>query len=96
MLPGRGVDHPNPSSVEVKEILNLYLYAPSGPSRTVKVKILLFFWRQMRGCAAVNRILSSFQSYFIFKATEKFTIHKMVHWHANLDRKNKCIMLGDK
>jgi hypothetical protein len=29
-LPGRGVDHP--SSAEVKERVELYLYSPSGPS----------------------------------------------------------------
>jgi len=34
-LPGRGVDHPPPSSVEVKERVELYLYSTSGPSRTV-------------------------------------------------------------
>ena len=30
--PGRGVDHPLPSSAEVKERVVLYLYSPSGPS----------------------------------------------------------------
>jgi hypothetical protein len=30
--PGRGVDHPPPSSAEVKEMVELYLYAPSGLS----------------------------------------------------------------
>jgi hypothetical protein len=29
--PGRGVDHPPPSSAEVKERVQLYLYFPSGP-----------------------------------------------------------------
>jgi hypothetical protein len=33
--PGRGVDHPPPSSAEVKERVELYLYSPSGPSRSV-------------------------------------------------------------
>jgi hypothetical protein len=32
---GRGVDHPPPSSVEVKERVELYLYSPSGPSSLV-------------------------------------------------------------
>ena len=31
---GRGVDHPPPSSAEVKERVELYLYSPSGPSWT--------------------------------------------------------------
>jgi hypothetical protein len=30
--PGRGVDHPPPSSAEVKERIELHLYSPSGPS----------------------------------------------------------------
>ena len=30
-LPGHGVDHPSPSSTEVKEKLELYIYCPSGP-----------------------------------------------------------------
>jgi hypothetical protein len=29
---GRGVDHPPPSSAEVKERVELYLYSPFGPS----------------------------------------------------------------
>ena len=28
--PGRGVDHPPPSSAEVKERVELYLYSPMG------------------------------------------------------------------
>ena len=31
-LPGRGVDHPPPSSTEVKEKIELYLYSTPGPS----------------------------------------------------------------
>jgi hypothetical protein len=30
--PGRGVDHPPPSSARVKERVELHLYSPSGPS----------------------------------------------------------------
>jgi len=30
--PGRGVDHPPPSSAEVKEGVRLYLYSPFWPS----------------------------------------------------------------
>ena len=30
--PGRGVEHPPPSSAEIQETVELYLYSPSGPS----------------------------------------------------------------
>ena len=33
--PGRGVNHPPPSSAEVKERVELHLYSPSGPSWAV-------------------------------------------------------------
>jgi len=42
--PGRGVDHPPPSSVEVKEKVQQYLYFSSGPLSTVLRWILLFLW----------------------------------------------------
>ena len=38
--PGRGVDHPPPSSARVKERVELYLYSPSGPSWPVLGKPL--------------------------------------------------------
>ena len=42
--PGRGLDHPPPSSAEVKERVELYLYSPSGPSWPVlRVKFTLLF-----------------------------------------------------
>ena len=34
--PGRGTDHPPPSSAEVEGRVGLYLYSPSGPSWPVK------------------------------------------------------------
>jgi hypothetical protein len=48
--PGRGVNHPRPSSVEVKERVELYLYFPSEPSwpdleRTLPLLLRLFYRR---------------------------------------------------
>ena len=40
--PGRGVNHPPPSSTEVKERVELYLYSPSGPSWPVLGQTLPF------------------------------------------------------
>jgi hypothetical protein len=39
--PGRGVHQPLPSSAEVKESVELYLYSPSGPSWPILGYILL-------------------------------------------------------
>jgi hypothetical protein len=44
--PGRGIDHPPPSSAEVKERVKLYLYSPSGPSWPVLGRTLPFFFTQ--------------------------------------------------
>jgi hypothetical protein len=38
----RGVNHTPPSSAEVKELVELYLYAPSGPSWPVLGQIHLY------------------------------------------------------
>jgi hypothetical protein len=48
-FPGRGVDHPPPSSAEVKERVELYLYSPSGPSwpvlgRTLPLPLPFVTW----------------------------------------------------
>jgi hypothetical protein len=40
---GRGVNHPTPSSAEVKERVELYLYSPSGPSWPVLKRTLRFY-----------------------------------------------------
>ena len=40
--PGRGVNHPNPSSSEVKERVEVNLYSPSGPSWPVLGRTLPF------------------------------------------------------
>jgi hypothetical protein len=40
---GRGVDHPPPSSAEVKERVELYLYSPSRPSWPVLGRTLPFY-----------------------------------------------------
>ena len=39
--PGRGVDHPSPSSTEVKERIELFLFPLSGPSWPVLGRTLL-------------------------------------------------------
>jgi hypothetical protein len=41
--PGRGVNHPPPSSAEVKVRAELYLYTPSEHSRKLKKELYLYF-----------------------------------------------------
>jgi hypothetical protein len=43
-LPERGVEHPPPSSAEVKERVELYLYFPSGLWRLFYGEIYLFLY----------------------------------------------------
>jgi hypothetical protein len=43
-LPGRGDDHPPPSSAEVKESVELFLYSTSGPSWAVLRRTSLQIW----------------------------------------------------
>ena len=50
--PGRGVKHPPPSSAEVKERVELYLYSPSGPSwpvlgRALPLNVPLILFRKI-------------------------------------------------
>ena len=47
--PGRGVDHPPPSSADVKERVGLYLYSTSGPSWpdlgcTLPLRLSIIIW----------------------------------------------------
>ena len=46
--PGRGVDHPPQSSVEVKERVELFLYSPSGPSWPVLVRTSLYLLQDLQ------------------------------------------------
>jgi len=41
--PGRGVDHPPPSSAEVKETVELYLYSPLDLHGTLRGDLYLYF-----------------------------------------------------
>jgi hypothetical protein len=43
--PGRGLNHPPPSSAEVKERIDLYLYSPSGLHNFTRVSFTFTFYR---------------------------------------------------
>ena len=45
--PGRGVDHPNQSGVEVKERVRLYLYSASGLHALLQGEIYPFSLRKL-------------------------------------------------
>ena len=42
--PGRGIDHPPPSTAEIKERVELYLYSSSGPSWPVLGETYLYLY----------------------------------------------------
>jgi len=61
--PGRGVDHPHPSSAEVKEAVELYFSSPSGPSLNVTAWPLPLLSR----CIITNGLLhQSFRPAFMY------------------------------
>jgi hypothetical protein len=47
---GSGIDHSPPSSAEVKERVELYLYSPSGPSWHVLGWTLLYWYEPTDQC----------------------------------------------
>ena len=53
--PTRGVDHPRPSSAEVKERVELYLYCPSGPPWPVLGRTLPYCYMLSVRSAVRNR-----------------------------------------
>jgi hypothetical protein len=52
--PGRGVDHPPPSSAEVKERVELDLFSPAVPSWYVIGRTLPFSWDQLQAAECFN------------------------------------------
>jgi hypothetical protein len=63
--PGRGGDHPTPSSARAKERVELYLYFPSGPSWSVLGRTLPLFWNQ-------NRFWSRNQTFHFWNKCSKY------------------------
>ena len=58
---GRGVDHPPPSSAEVKERVELYLYSPHGPSWPVVGWTLLYLYLYPYVFSRINSEYGIFQ-----------------------------------
>ena len=57
--PGRAVNHPPPYSVEVKEIVELYLYSPSGHSCPVLGRTLSFYLYTVQVPCIIHFIINS-------------------------------------
>jgi hypothetical protein len=64
--PGCGVNHPHPSSAEVKERVDLYLYSPFGPSGTVLGGNVLLP-AELQGVAVSKTIQLTF-TFYVFLA----------------------------
>jgi hypothetical protein len=65
--PGRGVDHPPPSSARVKERVELYLYSPSGSSWSVRGRTLPFYIQNSLFCilSITRELWHHFLGFFI-------------------------------
>ena len=65
--PGHGVDHSGPSSAEVKERVEPYLYSTSGPSWTVLgwALPLLTFYPSPRNLSVINPLAPEFSFKFL-------------------------------
>ena len=53
---GRGLDHPHPSSAEVKDRVELYLYSPFGPSWPVLGRTLPFTFYSRNNRAVTQQL----------------------------------------
>ena len=64
--PGSGVEHPPPSSSEVKERVDLYLYSSSGASWPVLVKCIFIFMEQDRN-QGLDFVVTVMKLYIFYK-----------------------------
>jgi ribonuclease HI len=82
--PGRGVDHPLPSSTEVKERVELYLCSPSGPSwpvlgRTLPLPYLQSWAVHLYGQSSGSRLSISLRKYVTVFQAEIYAILACVY-----------------
>ena len=80
--PGLGVNYPPPSSAEIKEIVELYLYSPSGPSCpvigwTVTLHLLytFFYVLSVRALRSFDSILIINRTCFKWQPVESIAFH---------------------
>ena len=93
--PGRGVDHPHPSSAEVKERVEFYLFSPSGPSwrATGRALPLAVIWYSLICCNTdvftVARLGSRHSSHFLIPLLVHCISAKIVTVYRQITRKFK-------
>jgi hypothetical protein len=66
--PGRGVNHPPPSSAEVKERAQRYFYSPSGPSWFVLGRTLHFLLPVSQSQCVVDPLLSQLNQIHAYRS----------------------------
>ena len=97
--PGRSVDHPHPSSSEVKEKVELYLYSPSGSSWPVigwtlslpfylyLRKFLLLFWCRAKRIHATTEQMEKFRVhssvFLVIIYKYNFQGHNLFHYRKH-------------
>jgi hypothetical protein len=72
--PEAGVGHPLPSSTEVKENVELYLYSLSGPSQPVLGRTILYFYFNVMH-VAVHNSLRQFVDHWTYLATRELSCY---------------------
>ena len=79
--PGRGVDHPPPSSAEVEERIELYICSASGPSRTVlgwTPPLPLPFYSK-KNCIQTHAVLLTAEHTFSFQIQIEAPFHRTLN-----------------
>jgi hypothetical protein len=98
--PGRDVDHPPPSSAYVKEIVDLYLYSPSGSSRPVLgwTSRLLLPDRMSAGIPAILRYALSYFLHRLQNSSRILPCHTKITtaWCPILSSSSCCLFHSSK
>jgi hypothetical protein len=95
--PGRGVNHPPPSSTEVKERVELYLYSPSGSSWPVlgRTLPLRFVTMVSMETAVSETVVSVLRCVFVKSDLQVYIITFSHHHQSSVRRQVHSLFQND-